>query len=199
MIANLVKQNRSCRRFDQNFIVDQKTLNELVDLGRLSASAANLQPLKYVISNDSKINAKIFDCLKWAAYLKQWPGPDEGQRPSAYIIILGDNKISSNVKWDHGIAGQTILLGAREKNLAGCMIASINIKKLQTLLEIPENLEILIVLAIGKPIEEVVIEEVGIDGNIKYWRDEKNIHHVPKRSLDEIIIKKYVTVHKQEM
>jgi len=189
MLAQLVKQNRSCRRFNQNFLIDYKVLEELIDLARLSASAANLQPLKYILSNKSKINAKIFDCLKWAAYLKQWSGPDEGQQPSAYITVLGDNNISKNIQWDHGIASQTILLGAREKNLAGCIIASIDKKRLQTVLEIPENLEVLLVLAIGKPIEEVVIDNIGTNGSIKYWRDKNDIHHVPKRTLQDIIIK----------
>jgi nitroreductase len=188
MIAELIESNRSCRRFDEDHPVDLKTLEALVDLGRLSASGANLQPLKYILSCRSALNAQIFECLGWAAYLKDWAGPKPGQRPAAYIVILGDSNISKDFGVDHGIAAQSILLGAREKKLAGCMIGSINRKQLRVLLDIPEHLKILLVLAIGKPVEEIVIEVVGPDGNIRYWRDERAVHHVPKRALSEIIV-----------
>ena len=124
----------------------------------------------------------------WAAYLKDWAGPQPGQRPAAYIVILGDSNISKDFGVDHGIAAQSILLGAREKKLAGCMIGSINRKQIRALLDIPEHLKVLLVLAIGKPREEIVIEAVGPDGNIRYWRDERAVHHVPKRALSEIIV-----------
>ncbi|MGD8991209.1 MAG: nitroreductase family protein [Desulfobacterales bacterium] len=188
MIADLIAANRSCRRFDENHPVDLSTLEQLVDLARLSASGANLQPLKYVLSCRSALNAEIFSCLGWAAYLKDWPGPEPGQRPAAYIVILGDRQISKDFGVDHGIAAQSILLGARDKGLAGCMLGSINRSVLRTVLDIPAPFEILLVVAIGKPREEVVIENVGPDGNIRYWRDERAIHHVPKRSLPDIIV-----------
>lgn len=188
MIENLVKANRSCRRFHENHIVDIATLKELVNLGRLSASGANLQPLKYILSVEPRMNAEIFSCLTWAAYLKDWPGPEEGERPSAYIVMLGDTGISKDPGCDHGISGQSILLGAREKGLAGCMLGAINRNLLRETLAIPEQFKILIVLAIGKPKEEVVLEAVGADGNIRYWRNGDNVHHVPKRALEDIII-----------
>ena len=187
MIADLIAANRSCRRFDENHSVELSTLEQLVDLARLSASGANLQPLKYVLSCRSVLNAEIFGCLGWAAYLKNWPGPEPGERPAAYIVILGDRQISKDFGVDHGIAAQSILLGARDKGLAGCMLGSINRKVLRTVLDIPAHLNILLVVAIGKPREEVVIESVGPDGNIRYWRDERGLHHVPKRSLPDII------------
>ena len=188
MIGDLVKANRSCRRFHEDQTVDLKTLEELVDLARLSASGANLQPLKYILACEPRINAEIFSCLGWAAYLKEWPGPEPGERPAAYIVILGDTAISKEFGVDHGIAGQSLLLGAREKGLAGCMLGTINRKDLRSILNIESHLKILLVLAIGKPKEEVVIETVGPDGNIRYWRDAEAVHHVPKRSLREIII-----------
>ena len=191
MIEDLIKQNRSCRRFYQDHQVDLETLKGLVNLGRMSASGANLQPLKYIISCDPGQNADIFACLAWAAYLKDWKGPEAGERPSAYIVVLGDSKISKDAGCDHGIASQSILLGAREKGLGGCMIASINRETLRQHLDIPEQHKILLVLAIGKPKEEIVLESIGPDGNIRYWRDEKEVHHVPKRELDEIIIHSY--------
>lgn len=188
MISELVKANRSCRRFYEDHQVELKTLEELVDLARLSASAANLQPLKYILACQPDVNAKIFSCLAWAGYLKDWPGPDPGERPSGYIVILGDTTISKEFGVDHGIAGQSMLLGAREKGLAGCMIASINRKDLRPMLNIESHLKILLVLAIGKPKEEVVIESVGPDGSIVYWRDAEAVHHLPKRALKDIIV-----------
>ena len=188
MISELVKANRSCRRFYEDHQIELKTLEELVDLARLSASGANIQPLKYIISCQPEVNAEIFSCLAWAGYLKDWPGPDPGERPSGYIVILGDTTIKEEFGVDHGIAGQSMLLGAREKGLAGCMIASINRKDLRPMLNIESHLKILLVLAIGKPKEEVVIEPVGPDGNIKYWRDAEAVHHLPKRALADIIV-----------
>ena len=188
MISDLVKKNRSCRRFYQNHLVNMETLSELVDLARLSASAGNLQPLKYVLSSNQQQNARIFPCLGWAGYLKDWPGPEEGERPSAYIIILGDTTIAANFGCDHGIASQSILLGAGEKGLAGCIIGSIHRENLRKILKIPDHFEILLALAIGKPKEDIVIEEVGQDNDIKYWRDDEGVHHVPKRRLTDIIV-----------
>ncbi len=191
MIAELIKKNRSCRRYYQDYPIDTSTLKSLVDLARLSASAANRQPLKYILSSSPEKNDQIFSCLAWAAYIKEWPGPVEGERPPAYIVIIGDTSIAKNFWCDHGIASQSILLGAREMGLAGCMIGAINIKKLKEILNISSHLEILLVLAIGKPKEEVVIEPIGQGGDIKYWRDKHLVHHVPKRDLDTIIIDSY--------
>jgi nitroreductase len=192
MIADLIRKNRSFRRFHQDHALDAETLIDLVDLARLSASAANLQPLRYVLSVDSQKNSQIFSCLGWAAYLKDWKGPKEGERPSAYIIVLSDSeKANDFVGYDCGIASQSILLGAREKELAGCMIASINRQQLRSLLNIDARFKILLVIAIGKPKEEVVIESVGSDDNIRYWRDSDSVHHVPKRNLKDIIIDSY--------
>ena len=187
-ITDLVRDNRSCRRFHQNHKVALETLKELVNLSRISASGANLQPLKYILSCDSKTNADIFSALAWAGYLKDWPGPAEGERPTAYIVVLGDTGITQDVGCDHGIAAQTIMLGAREKGLAGCMLGSINRKLLRDLLDVPEHLKILLVLALGKPKEEIVLETLEPDGSIRYWRDSEGVHHVPKRKLEDIIV-----------
>lgn len=188
MLRDLVRANRSCRRFHQEVPIDRDTLVELVDLARLSASAANLQPLRYVLSCDSERNSLIFPHLGWAAYLKEWPGPSEGDRPSGYIVILEDSRVGHPMRCDHGIAAQTILLGAVERGMGGCMIGSVDKKGLCRALEIPEHLEVLLVLALGKPKETVVVETVGADGDVKYWRDSDGRHHVPKRPLAEIIV-----------
>ena len=187
-LKELIQNNRSCRRFFQETPVSHETLKELIDLARLSASGANLQPLKYIISCDPEKNAMIFPTLIWAGYLSDWNGPEEGERPSAYIVVLGDTKVCPSFGCDHGIAAQSILLGAVEKELAGCMIGSIHRDKLEDALKLSDRYKILLVLALGKPKEKVVIDDVGADGDIKYWRDDNKVHHVPKRSLDEVII-----------
>ena len=188
MISDLIRKNRSCRRFYQDFAVGRDTLEGLVNLARLSASAANRQPLKYILSGKPETNAAIFPCLTWAGYLKDWPGPDEGERPSAYIVMLADTRISRKIDCDHGIAAQSILLGAREAGLAGCIIALVDRKRLCERLGIPAVLKILLVIAIGKPREVAVIETIGPDDGIQYWRDKKGVHHVPKRKLADIIV-----------
>jgi nitroreductase len=188
MIRDLILKNRSYRRFYQEVDIKLETLRELVDLARLSASAMNTQPLKYILSCDRQRNSLIFPKLVWATFLKTWPGPCEGERPSAYIVILGDTEISRFWDYDAGIAAQSILLGATEKGLGGCMIANIRKEGLRKALRIPPRYEILLVLALGRPKEKVVMEMVGPDGDTKYWRDSKEVHHVPKRPLDEIII-----------
>jgi len=187
-LRDLVLRNRSYRRFYQEIPVDLETLKQLVDLARLSASGNNLQPLKYILVCDPQKNALVFPQLGWAGYLKDWLGPVEGERPSAYIIILGDKNIRQTFGCDHGIAAQSILLGATERGLGGCMIGSIQREKLQQAFEIPIHYEILLVIALGKRKERVKIEVVGPEGKIKYWRGDDGTHHVPKRSLEEIIV-----------
>jgi nitroreductase len=188
MLRDIVASNRSYRRFYQDVTIDCDTLTALVDLARLSASGANRQPLKYILSCDRDKNARIFPTLAWAGYLTEWLGPDEGERPSAYIVVLGDTEIAQSFGTDHGIAAQTILLGATEMGYGGCIIASIRKDALRQALTIPPRYEILLVLALGKPKEQVQIDPVGADGDIKYWRDSALVHHVPKRALDDIIL-----------
>jgi nitroreductase len=187
-IKELVVKNRSYRRFYQQETVDRGTLMELVDLARLSASGANMQPLKFILCHETVLNARVFAHLKWAAYLQDWEGPKEGERPSAYIVILGDRGIAENYNCDHGIAAQSIMLGAVERGLGGCIIASIGKAGLRQELSLPERYEILLVLALGRPKETVIVEPVGPEGDIKYWRDSEGGHHVPKRSLEELIL-----------
>jgi len=187
-IYGIVKANRSYRRFHQNHKITDKQLRWFVNLARLSASGANLQPLKYVLSNTEEKNARIFPTLSWAGYLKDWSGPEEGEKPSAYIVMLGDTEIDKAYEYDAGIACQSILLGAAERGLGGCIIGSVKRKALREVLAIPEQYEIVLVIALGKPVEQVVIEGMQPDGDIKYWRDKDGVHHVPKRGLVELIL-----------
>ncbi|MBN2542066.1 nitroreductase family protein [bacterium] len=189
MIKELIMQNRSYRRFYEDHLVDCDTLKELVDLARYSASASNMQPLRYILSCDPEKNSKIFPHLGWARFIENWDRPEEGERPSAYIVILRDREIGDSCGVDHGIAAQNILLGATEMGLGGCMFGSMKREPLRRDLNIPDQFEIVLVVAIGKPWEKVVLETVGSDGDIRYWRDENSVHHVPKRKLEDIIVK----------
>lgn len=186
-IRDLVIKTRSYRRFDNKYTVGKSVLEELIDLARLSASGANRQPIKYLIYNTPGDCERVFPSIAWAAYLKEWDGPGPEERPTAYIIMLGDKSITESFGIDHGIAAQSIMLGATEKGLGGCMIASIRKDYLRGELKIPEVYEILLILALGRPVENVIIDTVS-NGDIKYWRDGERNHHVPKRSLDELII-----------
>lgn len=187
MIKELVYKNRSYRRFYENYKIKSQTLQDFIELARFTPSAANRQPLKFILSNSEQKNAKIFETLAWAGYLKDWDGPDPGERPSAYIIVLGDTSIVKDFSVDPGIVMQTILLKAAEEDLGGCMFGAIKKSLLAENLSIPERYQILYVLALGKPKETVVMEDV-IDEDIKYWRDKDSVHHVPKRTLDELIL-----------
>jgi len=187
MIYDLVRRARSFRRFKEDEPVDMDTLKYFVDLARLGGSARNVQPLKYMLINTPDLNAKIFPHLGWAGYLGDWPGPPEGERPAAYIVCLLDTRLSKEADCDLGIATQNILLGAAEKGLGGCRIASIS-PELREVLAIDASLQVLLVVALGKPVETVSLVEQEPGGDIKYWRNADQVHHVPKRSLAEIIV-----------
>lgn len=181
MIRDLIIKNRSRRRFYQDTAIELETLRELVDLARLSASAGNRQVLKYILSNDPEKNALIFNNIGLAGE----PGKEEA--PTAYIIILGDKRLGG-FGCDHGIAAQSILLGAVERGLGGCMVGIVNRNNLIKNLGIPPHYEILLVLILGKPREKVAIETIGQDGDTQGWWDDEGVRHIPKRPLDEIII-----------
>lgn len=187
-LKDLILKNRSYRRFYHEQKISKETLVELVDLARHIPSAKNQQPLKYFLVNDEEGCSNVFPNLVWAAFLPDWTGPVETERPSAYIVMLFDSHLNFSRYDDAGIAAQSILLGATEKGLGGCIIASIQKEKLAETLNLPDHYEIFYVLALGKPKEEVVIDYIDKSGNTKYWRDEKQVHHVPKRKLEDIIL-----------
>ncbi|EPR44087.1 nitroreductase [Desulfovibrio sp. X2] len=185
----LVARTRTHRRFRQDRPVSLETLRGLVDMARLAPSAANKQPLKYVLINEAAPCAKIFAHLGWAAYLKDWAGPAEGERPAAYVVVCGDKRVSSEWGCDHGFAIQNMLLGAMDQGIAACVLGAIKDRPgLHDELGLPDEIEVLLVVAFGEPGEEVAIDELGEDGNVRYWRDATGTHHVPKRSLAEIVV-----------
>ena len=188
-IADLIRRSRSIRRFAESERISEQTLRELADLARLSPTDGNRQPLKFMLVHEPEDCAKMFPLVAWAGALKDWPGPAEGERPAAYIVILLDKEISDGAGVNHGIAAQSIALGACEKGIGCCMMGAIQRPKIKTAFNIPERYDVLLVLALGKPAEKVVLDPIGEDGETNYWRDEQGVHHVPKRSLDEVVVK----------
>ena len=187
-IRELARRNRSYRRFDEAEAIAPETLRELVDLTRFCACGKNMQSLRYITVTDEEKRAALFPKLAWAGYLAKWKGPAEGERPAGYVIVLQDQDLDKDYLCDDGIAIQTIMLGATEKGLGGCIMGAINRDKIRELFAIPDNLKILYVLALGKPAETVVIDELDESGDIKYWRDDEDVHHVPKRALSEYLV-----------
>lgn len=188
MFIDLIQRNRSYRRFFEEVPIDRETLEELINYARLSPSGSNRQALRYYIACDREVTRKIDDTLLWAMYLKDWDGPGDGERPAAYIVIVQEESYKMASGIDHGIAAQSILLGAAERGLGGCMFANIRKDQLRGVLGIPDKQEILLAIALGKPREAVVLEEIEIDGDTKYWRDAEGVHHVPKFKLHDIIL-----------
>jgi nitroreductase len=190
-MREIIAKTRTFRRFFQNEAISSELLSELLDLARLGGSARNGQPWQYLVINTPEMCEKVFPFLGWAGYLTDWKGPIEGERPSAYILcLLNSNWLKgpeSEAQFDLGVATQNLLLGAMEKRLGGCRIGSFN-PKLADLFDLPEFLDISLVVALGRPRETVIIEECKEDSDIKYWRDDDGVHHVPKRSLESCLI-----------
>lgn len=186
--SELVLKNRSYRRFDQNERIPKSLFVDLVGLARISPSPANLQALRFWLVSETDECEQVFKQVRFGGYLKDWGGPVEGEKPSGYIIILGDNEVKPFFEIDAGIAAQTMLLGAAEQGYGGCMVKAFKRESLRELLGLGENLEIVLVIALGKPAEISVIEDYDEGKGIEYYRDADGVHHVPKRTLDELIV-----------
>jgi nitroreductase len=189
MLNDLVLKNRSYRKFVADKPVSYEVLESLVELARITPSSKNLQPLKYLLLNSKNDTDFVFERLKWAWYLKEWNGPTIEERPPAYIIMCLDKNLHDHAMIDAGIASQTILLGAVEKGLGGCIIRTANRYEIHKHFGLPDHFEIILVIALGEPAQEVKITEVLETGNIEYYEDKNQVHYVPKRSLGSIIIK----------
>jgi len=188
MLKELILKNRSYRKFDANSKVSEQTLKNLIDLARQTPSSKNKQPLKYLLVNQEKKTDFLFKQLSWAKHLTDWSGPSIEERPSAYIVLLLDTGISTEAGVDAGISAQTILLGAVEKALGGCIIRSVNRQEIIQHFNLPHHLEILFVIALGKPKQEIKLVETK-QGKTEYFTDSEGVHYVPKRSLDEVIFR----------
>ncbi len=190
-MQEIIAKTRTFRRFIQKEVISTATLHELIDLALLGGSARNGQPWQYMVVNKPELCEKIFPFLGWAGYLTDWKGPVEGERPSAYILCLL-NKIrqkgpETEAQFDLGVATQNLLLGAMEKRIGGCRIGAFN-PKLASLFKMTDHLQLSLVIALGKPRETVIIEESRNEDDIRYWRDEHGVHHVPKRPLKSCLV-----------
>ena len=187
----LVKKNRSYRGFDETRRITREELTWLVDCARLCPSSVNKQPLKYYLACEKEAVDKIQKETKWARALPELDLPHEGMRPTAFIVICQDTRIDeslSRYQRDVGIVAQTMLLAAAEKGLGGCMIGNFEAGSLKTELNLPDDLAPLLVVAVGEPAETVRLVEVGPGESTKYYRDEKDIHYVPKRRLEDVVV-----------
>jgi len=190
-MQEIIARTRTFRRFNQKEAISTSFLHELIDLARLGGSARNCQPWQFMVVNTPELCAKIFPHLGWAGYLSTWKGPAEGERPSAYILcLLHKHRLKgpeSEAQFDLGVATQNIMLGAMEKRIGGCRIGAFS-PDLAKLFKMGEHLKLSLVIALGKPKETVIIEDCKDDDDIKYWRDEHGVHHVPKRSLTSCLV-----------
>ena len=192
MLYDLVKENRSYRGYKEGYTISEEDLKDLINMARITASGANLQPLKYRIVTDSSEVDALNSLTRWAEMLTNITLPHEGKYPNAYIVVCVDKDICKNeetAKMDIGIAAQTILLGAVEKGLGGCMLGNFDKEELNKALSLPETMSPQLIIAIGKPDEKVVLVDTSDDGSTKYYRDENDIHYVPKRKLEDILIR----------
>ena len=186
-IKELLRQNRSYRRFHQEPKLNHEDLKELIDAVRLSPSARNDQVLRFILVESPGACDTLFPFTAWAGYLKDWDGPVQGERPTSYIIMLSDTALSKKYGVDVGIAAQSILLTAADKGFGGCLLGAIKREKIRDVYHIDPNYDIPLVIALGKPSETVIVEDVNED-DTHYYRDDKDVHHVPKRTVEELIL-----------
>lgn len=187
-LQELILKNRSYRRFDESKKVTCEMLEKYVDSARISQSAANLQPLSYVIITDEKAVEEMHGYVRWAGYLADWKGAEKGERPTAYMAVLSDTEKNKFAQVDSGLAMQNICLLAVSEGVGTCMIGNMDKEGISNLIELDETRELVYVVAFGYPVEDVRL--VDFKGDVKYYRDEKMVHYVPKRILDEVLIKK---------
>lgn len=191
MIKDLVRANRSYRGYDESRRVTREELVELVDCARLTASSVNQQPLKYYIAWEKEEVDRIQSLTKWARGLPDLTLPHQGKCPTAFIIICQDKNLSDNLarfQKDVGIVAQTMLLAATEMGLGGCMVGNFGAGSVSEAVGLPENLAPLLIVAIGKPDEQVVLTEVSEGESVAYYRDEADVHYVPKRRLEDVLL-----------
>lgn len=191
MIKDLAIRNRSYRRFDESRRVTREGMIDWVDATRYAASSINFQPLKYLVIDQPEDCAALFPLTGWARRLPDYAGPPEGYRPTGYIVICCDLTIAESVQRfdrDIGIAAQTIMLAAVEAGFGGCMIGNFPKQSVANLLKLPEHLPPCLILALGAPGEEIILEDAAPGADIGYYRDADFVHHVPKRTLEEILL-----------
>ena len=184
MIYDKITSRRTIRKYEPKD-VPEEVLLKCVESARLSPSGANRQPLKYVIINDQKLLRDVFSTLSWAGYLPDYQ-PSEEEMPRAYVVILLDRSVCENYGHDAGIAAMSISMVAYDEGLGSCILGAIDRERLRKILNVPHGLDIVLVVALGYPAENPMVDKVK-DGDIKYWLDGNGVLHVPKRDFTEIV------------
>jgi len=184
MIYEKIKNRRTIRKYARKD-VPEEVLLKCVDAARLSPSGANRQSLKYIIVNDQELLKEVFNTLSWAGYLPDYK-PSEEEMPRAYVVILLDKSLRKNPGHDAGIAAMSVSIVAYDEGLGSCILGSVDREKLREILNVPDGLDIVLVVALGYPAENPVVDKMK-DGDIKYWLDENGVLHVPKRNLKDIV------------
>lgn len=183
----LIKSRRSVRFFEQEAIAREDLL-ELIEAARCAPSAANRQPLEYIIVDEAAVVEKVFEQLAWAAAVQPRRNPPAGSRPVAHIVVLVNEEVAlpGYGKVDAAAAIENILLAAHAKGIGSCWLGSVNRDKVRGMLGIGEKMAIDSVVALGRPAEEPVMEDAR-GGEVTYYLDGENRLHVPKRVMDNIV------------
>jgi nitroreductase len=190
-LTELILKNRTYRRFDESVKVGEEKLISFVDTLRTLSSGRNAQPLKYIVVSTEEGCQTVFDHIMWAGALPDWPGPAVGERPTGYLVVFRDNSIAKDEMWDLGIVAEAFTLLAVEAGLGCCQFGAVKFADLKAALGVTdENLQMLTVIAVGKPVENVELVDMPEDGKFTYFRDEAMNHYVPKRSPAEILLAK---------
>lgn len=183
-VFKAIMERRTVRRYKQESIPEE-TLKKLVNTARVAPSAANLQPLEYVVIKDPQILPKVFETVKWAGYIAPAGNPKEGERPTAYIVVIVSKNVNSlHSNYDAGAAIENISLAAWEEGIGSCWIRSVERNVLKAIINVPDTHEIDSVVALGYKAENP--KEEGFSGSIKYWKDKDDVLHVPKRKMEDI-------------
>ncbi len=185
-VIEAMKTRRTIRRFKQG-TVPREVLLEMADCARLAPSAANLQPLKYIVIDDPKTVKELYGGVKLGSYLKgsEVIGGDDGERPSAYIAVLFKE---TGVPWslrDIGASVQNMLLAAHSRGFAACWIANVKREQVKSLLRIPDDVQLDCMVAVGIPAEKSAPVEMK-DSSLYYYEKPLNLR-VPKRKLEDIV------------
>lgn len=186
----LLKSDRTVRRFKGDVEVSRESLAQIVELARYCASGRNAQPLRYVVVDEKEMREKIYPLLKWAGYYKDWDGPEPGERPSAYLIQCLDTHYGADCLCDDGLQLQAMTLGLTTLGLGGCIIKAFDPVGLASVLHLDARYKPRYVLAVGVPAEEIRLENMdgSAEADFKYYRTPDGVHHVPKRPLSELIL-----------
>ena len=187
-VLELMKTRRTYRRFAQR-PVPEEVVAQMLEAARYAPSAANLQPLKYLVIRSPELVEQVFARTRWAGYLPPEDGvPKEGERPVLFVVVLEDSQISKSVyvATDAGLAISNMTLAAWDKEVGSCIMGAINKPALTELLGIEEPLKLAYMVAFGYPTHKAHIVPLTADTGVKYYLDENRDYCVPKRSAEEI-------------